>query len=268
VRSSRGSDRVAAGRLTFFGHATVMLELDGVRLLTDPVLRDRVLHLRRRSDPVDPAAIGDLDAVLLSHLHGDHLDTPSLRRLGRGTKIVAPSGSRGFLRRRGFTDVTELAAGGCTSIGGVDVAAVAVGHEGRRYPVGRSVQALGYDIRATSRVFFAGDTGPFDTDGLAGTDVALLPIAGWGPRVPAHDHLDPISAAEVAAGMRPRTVVPVHWGTFLRLGLERRAQDILERPPEEFAAQMAAVAPGVEVRVLSPGESMPLSSRRQRESRE
>jgi L-ascorbate metabolism protein UlaG (beta-lactamase superfamily) len=236
-----------------------MLELDGVRLLTDPVLRQRVLHLRRHRSAVDPALTEGLDAVLLSHLHGDHLDTPSLRRLGRRTKIVAPPGSRRFLRRRGFTEVTELAPGESTEIRDVELAAVAVKHEGRRYPVGRSLQALGYDIRARStRVFFAGDTGSFDAGEFAGADVALLPIAGWGPRVPLGDHLDPQAAARMAVGLGPRTVVPIHWGTYLRMGLKRRAEELMNRPAELFAAEMARLAPEVTVRVLAPGESMPL----------
>ena len=238
-----------------------MLEVGEARLLTDPVLRDRVLHIHRRSAPVAPEMTTDVDAVLLSHLHADHLDPPSLRRLDRGTTIVAPMGSRRLLRRRGFADVLELGPGESTSIGGVRLEAVAVRHEGRRYPVGRSIQALGYDIQAAARVFFAGDTAPFDVRELAGgIDVALLPIAGWGPRLNLRHHLDPQAAARMAAEFQPRVAVPIHWGTLLRMGLGERSEELLELPPSEFAAHMAELAPGVSVRVLTPGESMPLPS--------
>jgi L-ascorbate metabolism protein UlaG (beta-lactamase superfamily) len=70
-----------ADRLTWLGHATVLLELSGVRLLTDPVLRSPVVHLRRQTpEPADPAAV---DAVLISHAHRDHLDVPSLNERSR-----------------------------------------------------------------------------------------------------------------------------------------------------------------------------------------
>jgi len=238
-----------------------MLEVGEARLLTDPVLRDRVLHIHRRSAPVAPEMTTDVDAVLLSHLHADHLDPPSLRILDRGTTIVAPLGSRRLLRRRGFAEVIELGPGESTSIGDVRLEAVAVRHEGRRFPIGRSIQAVGYDIRAAARVFFAGDTAPFDVRGLAGgIDVALLPIAGWGPRLNLRHHLDPEAAARMAAELQPRVAVPIHWGTLLRMGLGRRSVELMELPPGRFGAQMAELAPEVSVRVLSPGESMPLPS--------
>ena len=76
-------------RITWLGHATVLIELDGVTLLTDPVLRRTVLHLRRAGQ-VPVAAVGSPDAVLISHLHWDHLDLPSLDRLGRHTLSSCP----------------------------------------------------------------------------------------------------------------------------------------------------------------------------------
>ena len=69
-------------RVTYVGHATTLIEIGGVRLLTDPVLRQRLYHLRRRSIPVPEHLLANVDAVLISHLHHDHLDLPSLRRLG------------------------------------------------------------------------------------------------------------------------------------------------------------------------------------------
>ncbi len=101
----------AADRIVFLGHATVLIELDGVRLLTDPLLRARVAHLRRQVPSVDASVLADPDAVLISHLHHDHLDLTSLRRLGRDTPLIVPAGAGAWLRRRGFTTVTELSVG-------------------------------------------------------------------------------------------------------------------------------------------------------------
>ena len=105
-------------RIVFLGHATVLIELDGVRLLTDPLLRRRVAHLRRQIAPVDRASChsGPSDAVLISHMHHDHLDLPSLRLLGRDTPLLVPAGAGAWLRRRGFTRVTELGVRGETAM--------------------------------------------------------------------------------------------------------------------------------------------------------
>src|SRR5947199_9396269 len=106
-------------QLAFLGHSTVLIELEGVRILTDPVLFDRVTVLRRMVTPVDPAMYAAIDAVLLSHLHLDHFDLASLRLLGIGTELVVPSGAGAVLRRAGFERVTELRPGERTAIGGV-----------------------------------------------------------------------------------------------------------------------------------------------------
>lgn len=242
-----------AERLTFVGHSTVLFELAGARILTDPVLRERILHIRRHAGAVAPETTEAIDAVLISHLHADHLDPPSLRRVGAETRIIAPVGAARLLRRRGFRQVTELAAGDTTSVGEVTIQASPVKHDGRRYPIGRPLEALGYDIRGRASVFFAGDTDQFDMSHLTGFDVALLPIAGWGPHL--RGHIDPRGAAEAAAAMKPRIAIPIHWATMLRLGLGHRAEEILVRPAEKFAARMAEVAPQVEARILQPGET-------------
>ena len=93
----------SADRIVFLGHATVLIELEGVRLLTDPLLRGRVVHLRRQVPLVDASVTAGIDAVLISHLHHDHLDLASLRLLGRDTPLLVPAGAGAWLRRRGFT---------------------------------------------------------------------------------------------------------------------------------------------------------------------
>lgn len=236
--------------ITWLGHGSVLVESAGVRLLTDPLLRPRVAHLRRVVPP--PAPLGVLDAVLISHVHPDHLDPPSLRRL-RARRFVVPRGAGGMLRRRGLGPVVELEADEEAAIGGLTVRATHADHPARRGL--RAVPALGYLVSATERIYFAGDTDLFDgMRRLAPLDTALLPVAGWGPRL-GPGHLDPRTAAESLGLLRPRLAIPIHWGTYVRLGLPRDPRALRE-PAERFERLAAEVAPGVQVRILTPGERL------------
>jgi len=232
----------------------VLIEHGGVRLLTDPLLRGGVAHLRRRTP--DPAVPEDVDAVLLSHLHYDHLDVPSLRWLG-GPRIVAPRGAGEFLLRAGFHRVDELVSGERTAIGDLNVQAVPAVHADRRRPGGGPrAQPLGYVISGEREIYFAGDTDLFEGMAeLRGLDLALLPVAGYAPRL-GPGHMDAGRAAEAAALMRPRVAVPIHWGTFSPV--TSRLGPWFTDPPRKFAAQVAELAPEVEVRVLAPGDSTEL----------
>ena len=215
----------------------------------------------RVSAPADVSALGTLDALLLSHFHYDHLDLQSLELLGTLPVVAAAGGAR-LLGKRGY-EVTELAAGERTRIGGVEIAATEAVHGGRRAPWHRGeADAVGFMLTGSQRVYFAGDTDLFDgMEALApGLDVALLPISGWGARVPA-GHLDPQRAAEALARLRPRIAVPIHWGTYRRVDMRKR-EELLRAPAEEFAKLAREQAPGVDVRILSVGESLdvPVSS--------
>lgn len=252
-------------RITYVGHATALLEIAGVRLLTDPLLRQRLLlgGARRLASPVAFETYERIDAVLISHAHADHLDFPSLRLVGKEALVFAPPGAARVLRRRGYRAVTELTPGATARVGELELTVTPAAHNGHRWKLGRwPALAAGYVIAGGGRrVYFAGDTDLFAGMGaLAGElDAALLPIGGWGPSV-GRGHLDPARAAEAAAMLRPRFVVPIHWGTLLRADLIRSSAERLEQPGIEFAAQMARRAPRTEAVVLSAGESLELGS--------
>jgi L-ascorbate metabolism protein UlaG (beta-lactamase superfamily) len=244
------------GRLTYVGHATTLIELDGVTLLTDPLLRDRFGHVRRIAPPV-----GDLpraDAILVSHAHRDHLDLPSLRRLPRELPVLAAPAAAEVMRGDG-RDVTAIAPGERAQVGPLEIVATRAVHDGRRAPVGRPREAVGFLVEGTVRLYFAGDTDIFEgMRALApGLDVALLPVWGWGPRTGA-GHLDPEGAARAAGLLRPRVAIPIHWGTYASPRVWWRADPA--RPAREFERLAAVHAPGVAVSVLAPGDSLALAS--------
>ena len=176
--------RTPKDHMAYLGHATVLLELGGVRLLTDPVLRARLGHLRRQGPA--PAPPRDLDAVLISHLHYDHLDLPSLRALEDRPRLVVPHGAGGFLRRRGHSNVTELAPGDSIDVGTARITATPAVHDARRRPFGGPVAApVGFQIETDGcRAYFAGDTDVFDgmADLAATSTSRCCPSGAGAPR--------------------------------------------------------------------------------------
>ena len=229
--------------ITWLGHSTVLIETAGVRVLTDPVLRKRVMHMVRQVEV--PAPPEQLDAVLLSHLHHDHADLPTLRGLPGVFEVFGPAGTA-----RLVPGARELDPGDEVTLGSAALVATEADHDARRLPWSPA-DGLGFVLDG---VYFAGDTDLFDgmaEIGARGVDVALLPIWGWGPRLPP-GHLDPVRAAQATRLLSPRVVIPIHWGTYLRAGMRRVD---LEAPARAFAEAVARTAPSCEVVVLRPGES-------------
>jgi L-ascorbate metabolism protein UlaG (beta-lactamase superfamily) len=248
-------------RVTLVGHATVLIELDGVRLLTDPLLRTRRIFLRADRSASEPQWSERVDAVLLSHFHRDHYDPGSLRLLDPDTLVVGPPGTAKRVSRLGFGNVAELRPGESTGVGDVTVRATEARHG--RIPRPFRPLALGFLVLGSARLYFAGDTDLFP--GLADLapeelDLALLPVGGWGPRLGA-GHLDPLRAAQAADLIRPRVAVPIHWGFLRPLGTGRLNPRYLTHPGAQFARFAAGLAPGVEVRVLEPGETLEVAGR-------
>lgn len=255
-------------RITYVGHATVLIETEGMRFLTDPVLRRRIGHLRRYGLTPQEQMTANLDAALISHLHADHLDRRSLTRLAAETAIVAPRGSRNLIEGWVSRPVQELGVGESLDMIALEgeesarIRATRADHDSRRRPFGPTAPAVGYEISIGGRrIYFAGDTDVHAEMGeLAGSgdlDIALLPVWGWGPSL-GPGHMDPDAAARAVALLKPRLAIPIHWGTLFPLGMGRWMAHHLREPPLRFAAQVAKSSPGTEVAVLAPGESITL----------
>ena len=209
-----------------------------------------------RSPASGPA---EVDAVLVSHLHHDHLDTPSLRALRTVPRAVVAPGAGELVRAALSGDVVELAPGEGLDLRGVRITATPAEHDGGRLTprgVMRS-EAVGFLIEAGStRIYFAGDTGAFPRmEELAPVDVALLPVWGWGATL-GPGHLNPGQAAAAAATLHARVAIPIHWGTFLPAGFRHRHAALLTGPGVAFVKAAARLAPGTEVELLAPGDTI------------
>jgi len=170
-------------RLTFLGHSTVLVDIDGVRVLTDPLLGHLALAIRRQVPAVPPETLVDLSAVFISHGHLDHLDLESLRALPGEPAFIVPVGLGRVVAKVARGAVHEMRAGDRLSIGDLTLEAVHAEHDRRRSPFTSAEGALGILIAGSTSIYFAGDTGLFaGMRQLAGrVDVALLPVSGLGP---------------------------------------------------------------------------------------
>lgn len=214
--------------LAWLGHATVLMNLAGTRVLTDPVLGDAIgIHLPGRLTlgprrlvrcPLAATDLPPLDLVLQSHAHMDHLDTRSWRQLRGGTSVVAAPGNARFLPVNGSHPITELAWGETTSVAGLRVTAIEVNHWGERYPWSRGLGYNAYLLERDGRaVLFGGDTALTDSfTRLARQrpiDVAILPIGGYNPFI--RYHASPEQTWEMFRAMDARYLVPIHHRTFI-----------------------------------------------------
>lgn len=247
----------------FVGHATTLVTLGGVRVLTDPFLRTRLGALERHGPLPDPATL-EADVVVISHGHPDHFDRRSLDALPGRPVLVVPKGLGSAARLiAGVGPVVEVSAGETLDVDGLRIEAVPARHW--ISPGAPRAKPLGYVLEGRApgpgpgtsgrRVYFAGDTGRFRAMAsvAAGVDLALLPVWTWGPHL-GPGHLGPRGAAAVAVELAPRAVVPIHWGTLYPRHLHRVWRRPLVRPGERFAELVRAADPSIAVHVLRPGE--------------
>ncbi|MGL5819763.1 MAG: MBL fold metallo-hydrolase [Phycicoccus sp.] len=261
VVSARRAPAPTGLHVTWFGHASCLVELDGARILLDPVWSERcspsqyVGPRRLHAVPVSLEALGRVDAVVISHDHYDHLDMATVRALAAadGPLFVVPLGVGAHLEAWGVPPhrVRECDWGDEVDVSGVRLTAVEAQHfSGRGLRRDGTLWASWVLAGPAGRVFFSGDTGFFD--GYAGLgeqygpfDVSLMAVGAYDPAW--HDiHLNPEEAVEAARLLRGGLVLPIHWCTFTL------APHPWAEPVERLL--VAAATSGVPVAVPRPGD--------------
>jgi L-ascorbate metabolism protein UlaG (beta-lactamase superfamily) len=226
--------------VSWLGHATVLLNLHGSWLLTDPALQNRIgigrgfatLGPRRLIEPaLRPAELPHLDLILLSHAHMDHTDLGTLRKLPSRTRIVVQSGNRDLVRR--FERVDELAWGERLEAGEIRIESVEAAHWGARTITDRHRGYGGYLIQKDGKtVLFAGDTAytdVLDKYGRRGPiTLAILPIGAYDPWIA--NHASPEQAWAMFKALGAEYVLPVHHSTF------RLSREPVDEPLGRFLA--------------------------------
>lgn len=239
----------ASPRVTWIGHATVLVEMDGVRFLTDPIWSTTASPVsfigppRRVPPGLDLDALPPIDFVLISHNHYDHLDLDTLERLAARdsrTRFVVPLGNGDLLRRAGLRRVIELDWTGTTRIGAVDVHCLPAQHWSKRGLADddRALWASWAVLGPSRRFYYAGDTGYFSGFGEIGRalgpfDLAAVPIGAYAPRAMMRlSHMNPEEAWQAALDLRASAALGVHYGTF----------DLSDEPADEPPLRFRAAA--------------------------
>lgn len=242
-------------KITFVGHATTLIESDGMSILTDPNFAQKLIFIKRKGElRYDPKGLPDLSAVVVSHTHLDHLDFTSFNYIQTTVPIVVPEGSGRRLSQFLPNPVIELSCWSHHEFNnGLKIHAVPAVHgSGKFYPYFfRNASGYVFEIGGKT-IFFAGDTAYgahfHDIGNTYSIDAALLPIGGYKPAfIMKRFHMDPVEAVQAFLDLKTKLMIPIHWGAF-RLSFERP-----DEPVEWLKKVIAERRIEDKVKILEPG---------------
>ena len=244
--------------ITWIGHASFLIQTHDRNILVDPNWAKWLKVIKRLKQPgIELHHLPDIDLVLVTHAHFDHLDRRTLRRVAADQPIVVPIGVGNLVHDLGFQIVHELDYWQTIKLGPVEVSLTPCYHWGARFLADSHRGFGGFAVQVDNRTLFhCGDSAFFPGFREIGEhydiDIALLPIGAYDPPTGREVHMNPEEAVRAFTELKARTLVPMHYGSF-RLGYEP-----LNEPLERLL--VAARASGIEekVRVMTEGKPMVL----------
>ncbi|HEY4716903.1 MAG TPA: MBL fold metallo-hydrolase [bacterium] len=243
--------------VTWLGHSSVLIRIDGKTILTDPIFFSPPFIKRFAPSPVFPNDIPEIHYVLLSHSHYDHFDIRSLRIIQTdhpGALFIVPLGMKKFTECIGIKNVIEL--GWWESYGIITF--VPSQHWSKRF-IFDTMKSLwgGYFINGASKIYYSGDTGFNESlfsmikEKTGEMDIAILPVGAYEPRwFMKTNHINPEDTHKISIILKPKILIPVHWGTF------REGDEPIDLPPKELSSVWRADPDGSELKILKIGETI------------
>jgi len=251
---SGGSDGTSV-RITDIGHSTMLIELAGLKILTDPWFTDPILGIvtHPRGMGMNIEEIPELDLILISHGHFDHCDLKAISKLNRSATVIVPDEKTSArVRKLGYSEITILAPWESRFVSRITVTALPADHIAPE-----CAYMLSYEDQS---IYFGGDTRYVKELSEIGEKfnviVALLPMNGLGFPLAGRVVMDPVDAAEAAVKLKARTVIPTHYNISLTIPILKSLFDrSAPGTPEQFAQEVKQRNRHIKVVALSPGES-------------
>lgn len=248
------------------GHATLLMNFFGTRVLSDPTLFSRVgmqigsiltIGPKRFVDPpLTPAQLQQIDVILITHAHMDHLDLPSLKALPKTAVVIACDKCAKLITPLGFKDVRELKWGETTMVKGLAIRAMGARHWGRRWPpfgggYGFNSYLLGKNGHRMLLACDSAQTDLFASLASMPPDVAAFSIGAYDPWI--NNHANPEQVWAMFQQTRARYLIPIHWGTF------RLSKEPMQEPLQRLIAAAGSRQDRIVIRQIGGSWTMPAS---------
>jgi L-ascorbate metabolism protein UlaG (beta-lactamase superfamily) len=252
------------------GHASLLMNYFGTRVIADPSLFSRVgmsidsvvtIGPKRHVDPpLAPSELQHLDLILITHAHMDHLDVPSLKSLPKTAVVVGCDKCSAIIAPLGFKDVRELKWGETTTVKGLTIRAMGARHWGRRWPFGSNYGFNSYVLEKNGRRMLlacdSAETDVFASVAANPPDIAAFSIGAYDPWI--NNHANPEQVWAMFQQTRARYLLPIHWGTF------RLSKEPMEEPLQRLIAAAGDQQDRIVLRKIGGTWTLPESSEERR----